>query len=73
MEMNKKLLACLAILAVLGGCGGDDGDGEGGQCEPCRGGNSRCDAGLTCSTFIGGGTRTELCASPSTTECTAPR
>ena len=67
--MNKKLLASLAFMAVLGGCGSDNGDGEGGQCEPCRSGNNRCDSGLTCSTFIGGGKSAELCSTPSPSEC----
>jgi hypothetical protein len=75
--MNKlnKALACLAVLgAALVGCGSDSDDdeeehrAEGGYCQPCRG-ESRCDSGLTCQTFIGGGKTMDLCASPGTQTC----
>ncbi|WP_284614544.1 hypothetical protein [Aquabacterium humicola] len=72
--MNRqatRLLASMvaaAIVIALFGCK-DIGDGEGGQCQPCLDQNPRCDSGLVCKQFSGGGETKDLCARPETTKC----
>jgi hypothetical protein len=70
--MNRNLaivLGGLCLACALAACG-DNGDGKGAECEPCRSANPRCDSGLSCATFSGGGSTRELCAAPSTDRCT---
>lgn len=66
------LLCVMAACTAMAACKGEVGDGEGGECQPCFNTTPRCDAGLTCSQFRGGGKTMDLCAKPSTNSCSVP-
>ncbi len=66
-ETKFRLVAVWVAAMLLSACG--NSEPEGGQCQACRDGEQRCDAGLTCRGFYNSTTVRELCATPQTTQC----